>query len=364
MRILFLNQYFPPDPAPTGVLLHELGEYLQSKGHTVEFISARQDYRSTKKNRRRIFRELSALGSIFFQGFKTQRPDIIFSASSPPCLLVVATLLAMRHGAKSVHWLMDMYPELAVALGEIKEGFIPWAIKTLMGWAYRRAKLVVGLDDDMAARLKEYGVTAEIIPPWVLKPLIASSPITGAESEPDWTWIYSGNLGRAHEWESLLQVQALLEERRLPYRLLFQGGGPSWPLAQARAKELNLRSCDWKPYVAEAGLQSSLLRCLVLVVTQRPETQGLLWPSKLALVSTLPRAILWIGPVDGAIARKLRQLPHTGVFAPFQAVLIADWLQALHSNEGSFQPPVCDDATRQREQLLEKWDRLLNDLNK
>lgn len=355
MRILFLNQYFPPDPAPTGILLHELGEYLKSQGHEVEFVCSAQDYRSAKKNRKRLVREFLALGSIFLKGWKAQRPDVVFSASSPPCLLVVATLLAARHRAKSVHWLMDMYPELAVGLGEVKAGFVSGMIGRLMGWAYRRADLVVGLDDDMAQRLKKYGVEAEIIPPWVLQSF--TPPPAPVEPAPEWMWMYSGNLGRAHEWETLLQAQALLEERGLPCRLLFQGGGPSWPLAQARATELKLRQCDWRGYAAEVELQASLLRSRVLAITQKPETQGLLWPSKLSLATTLPRPILWVGPVDGAIARKLSKLAHAGIFAPGHAAQVADWLQGVY--QAGAMGSKTGDAGANRELLLREWSGLL-----
>ena len=42
-----------------------------------------------------------------------------------PCLLVATTCVAFWHRAKSVHWVMDLYPEIAVALGEIRpEGWL------------------------------------------------------------------------------------------------------------------------------------------------------------------------------------------------------------------------------------------------
>jgi colanic acid biosynthesis glycosyl transferase WcaI len=362
VRILFLNQYFPPDPAPTGVLLHELGEHLRAQGHEVEFVSSRQDYRYAKKNRGRMVRELRALTSIFFQAVQVQKPDVVFSASSPPCLVVAAALVALRHRAKGVHWLMDLYPEIAVTLGEIKPGPLPWLIEKLTGWAYRRCALVVGLDADMAARLEKYGVAAEIIRPWVLQSLLNAAPENEIAPDAEWTWIYSGNLGRAHEWETLLQTQAILEKRGSPWRLLFQGGGPSWPLAQARATELGLRRCDWKPYATEQELQTSLLRCRVLAVTQRPETRGLLWPSKLAMVSNLPRPVLFVGPVDGAIARELQKLPHAGVFAPGDAVQIASWLDAVRADGGFAITPPAQSAAQKRALALEKWVGLLRAL--
>jgi colanic acid biosynthesis glycosyl transferase WcaI len=231
-------------------------------------------------------------------------------------------------------------------------------IGKLMGWAYRRTGLVVALDEDMAARLKEYGVNAGIIPPWVLQSFIVAAPSAPVEPDPAWTWIYSGNLGRAHEWETLLQAQSLLEKRGLPWRLLFQGGGPSFPLVRARAEELNLRQCEWKGYAPEGDLETSLLRCRVLVVTQKPETQGLLWPSKLALASTLPRPILWIGPVDGAIAQKLRQLPGAGIFAPGEAEQIAGWLQKFHVDAPQPAGQRSADAAQNRMLLLQKWGEI------
>lgn len=356
MHFLFLNQYFPPDPAPTGILLRELGDHLAAQGHTMEFVSSAQDYRAAKKGSR-MLREFSALASIFFRGVRARHADVVISASSPPCLLVVAAFISMVHRAKCVHWAMDLYPDLAVALGEVKPGLVPTVIERVMGWAYRRCSLVVALDEDMAARLRQHRVEPEIIPPWVL----ASFPIPEGPVAPipEWTWMYSGNLGRAHEWETLLQAQAVLEKRSLPCRLVFQGGGPSWPLAQARAKELGLLQCDWKNYAPEEELATSLLQARALVITQKPETQGLLWPSKLALAISLQRPILWVGPADGAIANTLRKLPSAGIFPPGAAESVADWLEQLHRNASPQPQAPAAHARSERDAALQKWAALL-----
>src|SRR5688572_8007441 len=94
VRILLLNQYFPPDPAPTGVLLKELADHLQAAGHTVDFVAARQDYRAGQRRGGRMAREVLALARMLFDGLRRPRPDLVLSATSPPCLLLVATLIA------------------------------------------------------------------------------------------------------------------------------------------------------------------------------------------------------------------------------------------------------------------------------
>jgi colanic acid biosynthesis glycosyl transferase WcaI len=364
MQILFLNQYFPPDPAPTGVLFRELAESLKADGHTVDFVAARQDYRPGQQKGGRMAREFFALGRMLMDGLRRPRPDVVISGSSPPCLLIVATLIAIWHRAKSIHWIMDLYPEIAVALGEVRDGAPARGLGALMGWCYRRAAFVVALDEDMAERVRRYGVDSEIIRPWVFASVlpVLEEAIAGARgvSDPDWMWIYSGNLGRAHEWKTLLEAQALLEKRAARIRLVFQGGGPSWPAAQACAAELRLQHCVWTGYAEEAELPRALLRAAVLVVTQLPETRGLLWPSKLGLALSLPRAILWIGPPDGAIAKMLRSFSHSGVFIPGQAGEIADWLEARRSQRAevfaAWDPAAC------REESLEAWRKLVRRL--
>ena len=362
MRILFLNQYFPPDAAPTGVLFREMADEFLRLGHTVDFVDAGQDYREGQGGGGRMKRELRALWRMLREGGARPRADAVISGTSPPCLAVVADRVARKHGAAHIHWAMDVYPELAIELGEIgRRSLVGCVTRIAMGRAYRRAAAVVALDADMAARLRDHRVEATCIRPWVSQGVIAASA-SESRAEAPWTWIYSGNLGRAHEWETLLRAQALLEERRVDARLLFQGGGPSWAVARARAAELGLRNCEWRGYVPEAELPASLLRCEVLAVTQLPAVRGLLWPSKLALLMTLPRPILFVGPTDGAIARELAGFPHAGIFAPGDSEGVAGWISERRSNSATVSSGAMADARVQREGALKAWRELLENI--
>jgi glycosyltransferase involved in cell wall biosynthesis len=356
MRVLFLNQYFPPDPAPTGILFREIADDLLRAGHAVDFVDAAQDYRAGQQKGGRMRRELAALRRMLRAGKSRDRPDVVISGTSPPCLAVVADRVARHHRARHFHWAMDVYPEIAVALGEIRAGSLVAKItRCLMGGAYRRCAKVVALDADMAAVLRPYRIEPAIIRPWVFRSIL-DQPFPSLALDPAWTWLYSGNLGRAHEWETLLRAQQILEQRGSDIRLLFQGGGPSWPAAQARAAELGLRQIEWRGYAEENELRSSLLRAQVLVATQRPEVRGLLWPSKLALMRSLPRALLFIGPPDGAIATDLRTLPHAVTFADGAAPAIADWLAAQRQHPCSTTPA---DPHHERQSALQSWSTFI-----
>jgi len=265
----------------------------------------------------------------------------------------VAGMVARQRGARHYHWLFDMYPELATALGEIREGTMARVFESATRRAYRRADCVVALDADMAERLKGYGLAARVIPPWVFEYLLEAIPADKARA-PDPAgpvWLYSGNLGRAHEWRTLLDAQKMLEAGGGRWRLVFQGGGPSWTPAQEVAKQVGLTRCEWRPYAQQDELPESLLAADVLTVTQKPECRGLLWPSKLALVTALPRPILWVGPTDGAIARDLETLPHAGIFAPGDAAGVAKWVTETAPNL----KPVARDPGAIRAAALKEW---------
>jgi glycosyltransferase involved in cell wall biosynthesis len=336
MRILLINQYAPPDQSPTARLLGELAESLKQSGHSVHLLADRAIYRGHHQRKgSRLARELKALVGITGHAAVATRPDLIIAFSSPPCLLAgVAGVGAFRR-IPVMHWAMDLYPDLAIALGELRAPLAISFFRRLMRWAYRRSQLIVALDEDMAAHLaRTYGVRAEVLPPWPppTAPTDAAKARVSAGSQiasAKWTWLYSGNLGRAHEWKILIDAQRELERRDLPIQLLFEGGGAQWEEARKYAEEQKLRSCVWTGYVTEEESAITFAASRLIVVTQRVEAQGLLWPSKLARILVTDKPLLWIGPSKGAIAESLRDRPLTACFERNDATLVADWVQQL-----------------------------------
>jgi colanic acid biosynthesis glycosyl transferase WcaI len=369
VKVLILNQYAPPAQAPTSRLLDELRGFLIHQGHTVRIVSERAEYRGHHaRTGSRLLRELKALAVITWGAllFKP-RPDVILALSSPPCLLVAAALVARTRRIVLAHWAMDLYPDLAIALGELPPVGASKMFRMLMRWAYQRCAIIVALDDDMAAHLKKvYGIQTKIIPPWAaadLAPEVVPPPqgVGATLAAQSWTWLYSGNLGRAHEWRPILLAQRELEHRGLPIQLLFEGGGAMWMDAQRFASELKLKNCRWCEYVDEAQSLQTVVASSVVIATQRREARGLLWPSKLARIIPMQKPLIWIGPTDGAIANGMRDRPNTACFGPEQVPEIAAWIAALYKTPQT--SSNLDSAARtwncQRVERCNQWELLL-----
>jgi colanic acid biosynthesis glycosyl transferase WcaI len=347
-RVLFLNQFVPPDPAPTARLLGEVTEELDRRGFTTELVGDAVDYRGGKTLLgSRALREAISLLRLLFRAFAAPRADAIVVLTSPPMVPVIAALARIRHRrAKLIHWAMDLYPDVAVALGEVSEGSLLHRLTAaLMARVYRTCDLVIVLDREMAARVGPGAKRIEIEPPWPPKPTLFTLLGSGgggdkATENPAFTWLYSGNLGRAHEWRTLLEAQARLEAEGLAVDLVFQGGGAERAPAEAAAAALGLRRCQWRDYAPESGLMTSLFSADALVATQRPETAGCLWPSKLALAVRVGRPVLWVGSRDGSVARWLQDQGHFAC-APGDAEALAREIARLASGP---RPTLADPA--------------------
>ena len=367
--VWLVNQFVPPDLAPTARLLDDLSEGLGKRGWTTYFLGRKTGYRAQSvRGLRRWLRDLGAHVRLFMRGLFAPRPDVILCLTDPPALVFTMKCLSLWRGARLVHWPMDVYPQIAEALGALKSSSPLYkAIDAASSWAIRRSAAVVCLDEDMG-RVLSLPAPGTIIPPWVSREIVIPEPLP-APDDAKITWLYSGNLGRAHDFETLLRAQKILEQAGAPFKLVFQGGGASKPAAQALAAELGLRSCRWQGYVDDRQLVASLLTAHVVIATQREATRGLLWPSKLALLQTLPRPIVWVGAPAGAIAASLRS--HSGlngVFVPGDAEHLAQWLLS-HAEDFKIaarlpaSPQVIRDQLAVcREKSVEAWHHLLGEV--
>jgi glycosyltransferase involved in cell wall biosynthesis len=113
---------------------------------------------------------------------------------------------------------------------------------------------------------------------------------------------YSGNLGRAHEFDTLIGAARLLR-RDSRFAFLITGGGAKADALREAVQAEGLDSFFFQGYQPAALLSDSLAAADLHFVSLLPALEGLIVPSKTYGILAAGRAVLYVGATDGDLAR-------------------------------------------------------------
>jgi glycosyltransferase involved in cell wall biosynthesis len=142
---------------------------------------------------------------------------------------------------------------------------------------------------------------------------------------------YSGNMGRVHEFETILQAAARLESED-DIVFLFIGGGNQRAHLEREAARRVLARVLFKPYQDRALLPESLGVADVHLVSLRPDLEGFVFPSKLYGIAAAGRPLIFIGDPAGDIGGIVRSGRCGAVVRPQESLELATWVQKLRDD--------------------------------
>ena len=338
--ILFLNRFYAPDHSATAQILTDLAVDLAAQGRDVTVIASRALYGqesgllpasetiagvrvirvATPARRRGMAGRVTAyllylLLAPVAVWRVARRGTVIVVKTDPPLLSVPVAITARLRGAVVVAWLQDLYPEVAVAYGvAIACGPIGGLLTMLRDASLRACARVVTIGTLMAERIAARGIAADrivVIPNWSsdadIVPLTDHSPDLRALwgiADDAFVLEYSGNLGRAHEYDTLLAAAMRLRTRS-DILFLFVGGGHMSDALAARVSALGLSNFRFVPYQPREKLSQSLATGNAHWISLRPEFEGLIVPSKLFGICAAGRAVVAVCAADGELPRLL-----------------------------------------------------------
>jgi glycosyltransferase involved in cell wall biosynthesis len=338
MRVIFANRYFYPDHSATSQMLSDLAFYLAGAGIDVCVVTScqRNDdatavlpereridgvdvhrVRTTRFGRDNLVGRAADYATFYLAaGWRLWRiaraGDVLVAKTDPPLISVVAWLIARMRGARLVNWVQDVFPEVAEALGvRVLAGPQAGVLRWLRNCAFRSAVANVVLGERMAAVVAQAGGSAgriRVIPNWAdmeaIRPIASENNPLRREwaLEGKFVACYSGNLGRVHEFGTILDAAARLAGSAAAIVFLFIGGGAQRRMVEAEVRRRGLTNVQFRPYQDRAGLSFSLGVGDVHLVSQRPEVEGFVFPSKLYGILAAGRPVLFIGDAQGEIS--------------------------------------------------------------
>jgi colanic acid biosynthesis glycosyl transferase WcaI len=388
LKIVFVNRFFHPDISATSQMLSDLAFDLAGR-RDVHVIASRLTYESQglalprherigNTSVHRVWTSRFGRGSLagraldyltFYLSatarllFLAKPGDVIVSLTDPPLMSVPASWAARLTGARLVNWLHDLFPEIA---GELDFKRLPKPILAALAWLRDRslaaAMANVTLGDVMAARLRARGIAGlniRVIHNWASGADIAPLP-PGLNSlrrlwglDGKFVVGYSGNMGRAHDFDAIVAAARRLASRA-DIVFLLVGGGKQRDAIEASVREHGLSNVIFRPYQPREMLRESLAAADCHVVSLKPSVEGLMTPSKIYSSLAAGRPIVFIGAADGEIAMMLHGAPPFGVrVAPDDVDALVKAIELLcdHPDTAAAQ------GRRSRELFEERYDK-------
>jgi glycosyltransferase involved in cell wall biosynthesis len=311
----------PPDPRLQGVRLRRIPALLGGNIHRAKLL-------------RQLWFYLALAPLLVLR----RPPDAFVTQTNPPLAVIMVVAVARLWRRPAIVIAMDVYPEVLIAHGSVRAAsLVGRVLRGAFGWAYRHAERVVALGPAMRERLQAKGVAADRIveiPNWSTG---APGLIRGADNRLRAEWdlqgrfvvLYSGNLGLAHEFETLLQAVKVALRTLPTLRVIFIGRGSRLQEVRRRVDELQIAdSVRFSDLLPAQRLPESFGIADLAVVTLQPAFAGLVVPSKLQGYMARGVPVLYVGP-DSDIERFITRSGCGVCLRPGDVQGVADTLLSL-----------------------------------
>jgi glycosyltransferase involved in cell wall biosynthesis len=276
-----------------------------------------------------------------FVAFNLERqPDVVVIGTDPLLSILVALVWrTFRPGTKIVTWCFDLYPEAAYAQGILRPSSV-WAglLRRVLIRAYASCDLIVDIGSCMRSLLNSYRAPAlhTTLVPWALhEPAAFPAPRPAERSAIFGTarlaLLYSGNFGRAHSLDDLLDLARRLRGSGVHLAFSIRGNRAHSVRAAITAEDVNINFVDFAPC---AAVESRLAAADIHVVTLREEWTGTVVPSKFFGALAAGRPVLFCGSPRSAIAICIQQYGLGWVLSPGNTANIAETLIELLESPG------------------------------
>lgn len=354
MKLLYVSQYFPPEPGAPAARVSELAAAWVAAGHDVTVLTGmpnhptgivpaeyrgkalvEEDFRGVRVVRtwvyaapnKGILRRSAAyaafgLSASIFGQLHVARPDVLV-ATSPQFLCAVAGhAISLVRRCPFVFEVRDLWPESVVAVGALSARHpIILGLELLERHLYEHANHIVVVTDSFKEKLSQRGVDPQKIS--VIKngadlsrfaPRSKQNALRARLAYGDrFVVAYVGTLGMAHGLGSVLDLAARLQNND-QVRFLFVGDGAERNALEARVESDALTHVTFLGAVPRDDINEVYAACDVcLVPLRKAELFQSVIPSKIFEIMAMERPMIL--SVDGE-ARRIVEQSHSGLYVP------------------------------------------------
>ena len=288
-RLLIYSLVFSPDGVSTAYLYSDIALGLQKKGYKIIVLTTTPHYNlidesldkqplkkhllglfytsdfngiqvyhiPLKKFKSYFFRILSFIYwhiSSFFISLCLKRANFILTPSPPLSAGLVAIVIAKLMGAKSIYNVQEIYPDLLIKHGSLRNKHIINMLKLLESWVYNWSDAITVIDKQFFNVVKKRISNQSklyIIPNFVdidfykIK-TSGSLPEIFHKKEGFIDMLYAGNIGLAQEWDLVLNLAEEIKNHKINIWII--GEGVKKPYLKSNIQKNKLSNIKLLPY--------------------------------------------------------------------------------------------------------------------
>ena len=372
MKILFICAVFPPEPAPAGIMAHQLATRLAREGHDVTMIVpfpnrpegalypgfhrrlrtrtvTREGYTLVRcanwllgrqrKNLNRILENITFGLTSAWAASREGRSDIMITETWPLFATQFCTSLARWWRIPYWYYVQDVYPEAAEGAGIINgNGFVARACRLWDRYLCFHSAHVIVISEtmrDLLAANRELPLERlTVIPNWLDEADFAvwqgESTWSREQGIPSDVFIalFGGTLGHVSGVEVLVDVAQIIKgDTEVMLLCIGEGSRKETMVNEASRLGLtNIRFLTFQPFERVPEVQAS---CNVALLTMHPDSSDSSVPSKLITYFAASLPVICSAKAEAAVTRTVRDAEAGIVVPPGDPQAIADALLRL-----------------------------------
>lgn len=338
LRVCILSEFFYPDSnSGTGKAVTDIAHHLsQQNGVEVDVICGARSYLNGQKmpsldsldgikirrvsypdwNRAGVAkRSLCNIALALKSAFKLMflpKYDVILVTSAPPFMPMAAYINRKLRGTPYAYLVYDLEPDRACRLGAVGADSLPTRmLRRAHGKWMKASSRVVTIGRCMKALIRDvYSVREkmlEVVPVGVDQNCIhyASYPVVSQSEPTRLRIVYSGNLGRYHDFDTLLDCAKKLPVNE--YEFLIVGSGAKSPHVNERIRSESIKNVTALAPLPFAEYEKLLHSADVCFVTMEKGIEGTCVPSKFYSILAAGRPTLAVASRESELAMSLTE---------------------------------------------------------
>jgi colanic acid biosynthesis glycosyl transferase WcaI len=372
MKITFICAVFPPEPAPAGVMAHQLATRLARDGHNVTMVVpipnrpegviypgfqrrfrmrnvTSEGYTLVRcanwllgrehRHLNRVLENITFGLSSVFAAWREGRPDVIITETWPLFATQFSASLARWWSVPHLYYRQDIYPEAAEHAGILRPaGILARLLRMWDRHLCKRSARVLVISDTMRTLLSENRQSPQdhitVIPNWIDESEFAvwegnnawrSSQGIGGDA---FVALFAGTLGYVSGVEVLVDVARTLQGEA-QVLILCIGEGRQKQAMVDEASRLGLNNMRFLPFQPSERVPEVQASSDVALLTMRPGYADASVPSKLIRYLAASRPVICAANAESAVARTVLDAAAGLVVSPGDAQAIADAIVRL-----------------------------------